>query len=337
MNNTLHKKLIDIQQRLKVPKDQENTFGGFQYRNLEDIEDKVKPLLKEHELTLIFGDEIIAVGERVYVKATASLSDGKDMIENFAYAREAVTPKAKTDDAQLTGACSSYARKYAASGLFLIDNTKDADSMDTSKGNKSASNTSSLVESTATNKPRYATMGQIELMVNKAKWGLNEFDKDIVVNWLGEVLKKSLNEVRMDEMDEALLKIDKALREQKVANKVEATIPEEQDTVVDLTPEEVENGINDLTNIPYQKGENMKTIDNAKSTVKQNLETTKTVWNNFVELLEAACLGGVSGFAIYYELHRDRNFWDQVLLFAGLLIALRAFTLFVKALNKKNA
>ena len=125
---SLHEKLIDIQQKLKVPKDNNNDFGGFKYRNIEDIEDKIKPLLSEHKLTLVFDDEPVEVGGRVYIKATARLSDGKDSVKTSAYAREATTPKAKTDDAQLTGSCSSYARKYAAGGMFLIDNTKDADS-----------------------------------------------------------------------------------------------------------------------------------------------------------------------------------------------------------------
>lgn len=125
---TLHEKLLDIQQRLKVPKGQRNDFGGFDYRNIEDIEDRVKPLLKEHDLTLHFDDKPVEVGGRVYIESTAFLSDGENVRSATAYAREAVSPKAKTDDAQLTGACSSYARKYAASGLFLIDNTKDADS-----------------------------------------------------------------------------------------------------------------------------------------------------------------------------------------------------------------
>jgi hypothetical protein len=124
----LHGKLIDIQQRLKVAKDQTNEFGGFNFRSIEDIETAVKPLLSEHNLTLTFDDEPVSVGERIYIKATAILSDGNSEIKRSAYAREATTPKAKTDDAQLTGACSSYARKYAAGGLFLIDNTKDADS-----------------------------------------------------------------------------------------------------------------------------------------------------------------------------------------------------------------
>lgn len=125
---TLHKKLIDIQQNLKVPKEQSNEFGGFNFRSIEDIEDKVKPFLAKHDLTLTFEDDIIPVGDRVYVKSTAILCDGELEIKKSAFAREATTPRAKTDDAQLTGACSSYARKYAASALFLLDNTKDADS-----------------------------------------------------------------------------------------------------------------------------------------------------------------------------------------------------------------
>lgn len=136
--NSLHNKLIDIQQRLKVPKEQSNDFGGFKYRNIEDIEDKLKPLLKEHGLIFKFNDEMVAVGDRIYVKATAILSDGEKTIEATAYAREAQTPKAKTDDSQLTGSCSSYARKYAASGLFLIDNTKDADSNEHNAQSKNA-------------------------------------------------------------------------------------------------------------------------------------------------------------------------------------------------------
>lgn len=121
---TLHEKLIDIQQKLKVPKLRENEFGNFYYRSVEDIEDKVKPFLLLHKLTLTFNDKMVAVGDRVYVEAEARLSDGENHISAYASAREAEKPKAKTDDAQLTGGCSSYARKYAAQGLFLIDDGK---------------------------------------------------------------------------------------------------------------------------------------------------------------------------------------------------------------------
>jgi hypothetical protein len=130
---TLHEKLIDIQQRLKVPKDKRNEYSTskFMYRNLEAIEEAVKPILAEHKLTLTFNDEVIAVGDRVFVKATATLLDGVDQIHVSAFAQHAIDKKGM-DDAQLTGSCSSYARKYAAGGLFLIDETKDADSMDNS-------------------------------------------------------------------------------------------------------------------------------------------------------------------------------------------------------------
>lgn len=133
--NNIHTKLRYIQQNLSVPKTRENSFGGFNYRSVEDIETAVKPMLEQHKLTLTFTDKMIGVGDRVYVEATATLSDGKDAIYVVAYAREAEKPKAKTDDAQLTGGCSSYARKYAAQGLFLIDDGKgDPDNKGTEEG-----------------------------------------------------------------------------------------------------------------------------------------------------------------------------------------------------------
>lgn len=139
---TLHEKLIDIQQRLKVPKDKRNEYSTskFMYRNLEAIEEAVKPILKEHGLVLLFSDEVIAVGDRVFVKALATLNDGKNVIEVSAFAQHAIDKKGM-DDAQLTGSCSSYARKYAAGGLFLIDETKDADSMDNTKTVRPATDT----------------------------------------------------------------------------------------------------------------------------------------------------------------------------------------------------
>lgn len=124
-DKTLHDKLIDIQQNLKVPKLRENDFGNFNYRSIEDIEDKVKPFLEKGKLTLTFDDDLIGIEGRVYVKSTAILSDGENEIRRSAFAREAEKPKAKTDDAQLTGGCSSYASKYAAQKLFLIDDGKN--------------------------------------------------------------------------------------------------------------------------------------------------------------------------------------------------------------------
>lgn len=124
--------LQHIQKELKAPKNQKNTFGGYQYRNLESILENVKPLLDKYNAVLTITDDIITVSERVYVKAIATLTsveDG-DNITVSAYAREDVAKKGM-DLSQLTGACSSYARKYALNGLFCIDDTKDADATNT--------------------------------------------------------------------------------------------------------------------------------------------------------------------------------------------------------------
>jgi hypothetical protein len=117
-------KLSEIQKTLKAPKSQYNTFGKYKYRNCEDILEAVKPLLNGTTLTI--SDKIVAVGDRIYVEATATLAEGDFVHTVTAYAREADQKKGM-DEAQVTGAASSYARKYALNGLFLIDDTKDAD------------------------------------------------------------------------------------------------------------------------------------------------------------------------------------------------------------------
>lgn len=119
-------KLLKIQIELKAPKNQYNSFGEYRYRSCEDILEAVKPLLKETNSVLLLSDEITEVGERIYVKATATLKDEKDSISVSAFARE-VEEKKKLDGSQLTGVASSYARKYALNGLFCIDDTKDAE------------------------------------------------------------------------------------------------------------------------------------------------------------------------------------------------------------------
>jgi len=120
------KELAAIQQKLKAPKNQYNNFGKYKYRNQEDILEAVKPILGN--LVLTVSDEMVVVGDRIYVKATAAITDGTQTIQNTAYAREPQSKKGM-DESQITGAASSYARKYALNGLFLIDDTKDADSM----------------------------------------------------------------------------------------------------------------------------------------------------------------------------------------------------------------
>jgi len=120
----LTNKLAMIQQKLKAPKGQVNTFGKYKYRSCEDILEAVKPLL--NDLVLTISDDIVEVGGRVYVKATVSINSGSGSISTTAFARESLDRKGM-DDSQITGSASSYARKYALNGLFCIDDTKDAD------------------------------------------------------------------------------------------------------------------------------------------------------------------------------------------------------------------
>lgn len=114
-----------IQQQLKAPKSQRNNYGGYNYRSAEDILEAVKPLLEG--ITLTLDDEVVLIGDRFYIKATATLSDGEDEIKATAFAREEKEQKGMSAG-QLTGATSSYARKYCLNGLFCIDDAKDLDS-----------------------------------------------------------------------------------------------------------------------------------------------------------------------------------------------------------------
>lgn len=120
------KKVAEIQRNLKAPKNQFNAFGKYKYRSCEDIMEGLKPILGD--LVVTVSDDIKMVGDRIYIVATAKITDGENSISNTAMARESLTKKGM-DDSQITGAASSYARKYALNGLFLIDDTKDADSM----------------------------------------------------------------------------------------------------------------------------------------------------------------------------------------------------------------
>lgn len=126
----IYEKLAEIQHELKCNKGQYNSFGGYKYRSCEDILEAAKPLCYKYKTTLVLSDELLNIGDRYYVKATARLFDTEEMpynfTENTAYAREADQKKGM-DESQITGTASSYARKYALNGLFNIDDTKDAD------------------------------------------------------------------------------------------------------------------------------------------------------------------------------------------------------------------
>lgn len=128
MEMTIHEKLMMIQQGLNAPKSQRNDFGKYNYRSCEDILQAVKPLLRETKTVLLITDDVITIGGRIYVKATATLADteGADTVQVSSFAREEESKKGM-DSSQVTGASSSYARKYALNGLFAIDDNKDSD------------------------------------------------------------------------------------------------------------------------------------------------------------------------------------------------------------------
>lgn len=125
---TIHEKLAEIQKELKAPKNQYNAYGKFSYRNCEDILEAVKPLCEKNKVVLFLNDEVLFIQTRFYIKATATLMDleGAGVIDVSAYAREEESKKGM-DGSQVTGAASSYARKYALNGMFCIDDAKDSD------------------------------------------------------------------------------------------------------------------------------------------------------------------------------------------------------------------
>jgi len=145
----IYEKLLKVQCELKAPKSQYNKFGNYNYRNCEDIQEAAKPLLKEVNAVLIITDEPVVIEQRYYIKAVVKFidcEDGKELI-NSAYAREEGNKKGM-DAAQVTGATSSYARKYALNGLLCIDDNKDADHPSDGQGEKPKSNSK-----TPSNKP----------------------------------------------------------------------------------------------------------------------------------------------------------------------------------------
>lgn len=129
-NRGLLERLCAVQRALKVPKSKRNEFGGYRYRTAEGIMEAAKPLLMAEGLTLVVSDGVELIGDRYYVVATATVTRGTESVSTRGYAREEESKKGM-DASQITGAASSYARKYALGGLFAIDDTKDADALNT--------------------------------------------------------------------------------------------------------------------------------------------------------------------------------------------------------------
>ena len=120
----INEKLTTIQKALKASKKEKNDFGGYMYRTIESIFEALKPLLEKEKVSLTLSDDIIQIGDRYYIKATAKLFDSEGSVEVSAYAREPITKKG-TDERQITGAATTYARKYALTGMFLLDNSEN--------------------------------------------------------------------------------------------------------------------------------------------------------------------------------------------------------------------
>ncbi len=182
---TIYEKLLAVQNELKAPKDKKNTFGGYNYRSCEGILEAVKPLLQEQGLMLTIKDEVVNIGDRYYVRATVLLDDisSNGEIAITALAREEEAKKGM-DASQITGTASSYARKYALNGLFLIDDTKDADTDEfhrTTQENGQKTNVA-----TQPNQPPAKKIALTQKIVDeKLKFILEQTDTETVKNiWL---------------------------------------------------------------------------------------------------------------------------------------------------------
>lgn len=182
---TIYEKLLAVQNELKAPKDKRNNFGGYNYRSCEGILEAVKPLLQEQGLMLTIKDEVVNIGDRYYVRATVLLDDisSNGEIATTALAREEEAKKGM-DASQITGTASSYARKYALNGLFLIDDTKDADTDEfhrTTQENGQKTNVA-----TQPNQPPAKKIALTQKIVDeKLKFILEQTDTETVKNiWL---------------------------------------------------------------------------------------------------------------------------------------------------------
>lgn len=201
----VYEKLAAIQQTINVPKGQDNTFAGFKYRSAEDILEKLKPLLKERSVIVILSDEVVAVAEQAYVKATAVFKDlesDDSAVAVSAYAREERT-RPKMSEGQLTGAASSYARKYALNGLLLLDDNKDPDSQDNPP--------KAPVKPTA--QPTAAAPDELTAAKSNLQRVLKSYghDNDVKMKALiHKVLRKSKVDT-IDEVNEVLLALEEGL------------------------------------------------------------------------------------------------------------------------------
>lgn len=228
----LKEKLLNIQQELKAPKGRNNRFGGYYYRSTEDILTALKPLMKKNKVTLIITDDLILIGDRYYIKATACLKDveSDSDISVSAYAREALERK-KSDDSQLTGAASSYARKYALNGLFLIDDTADADTYEDNPEELDRQEAKEQEEEKPARKPRGRKKSEPEEdIADHERYFFIEKDSNVLKVPAGEAAPEGgaeINEVQYKAAFREIAKGDKGLDLKKVIEEADfMNIPE---------------------------------------------------------------------------------------------------------------
>jgi len=195
-NKELSKALCFIQSNLKAAKTQTNMFGNYNYRSCEDILEAVKPYLSDSDYFVTVTDQVVLIGDRYYIKATASFGDNENFISVDGFAREAESKKGM-DPAQLTGATSSYARKYALNGLFCIDDNKDADTQD----NRVAAEVKTNIVIYDKAAPKTKLLESVKARAVKA---IDDHSKDAVLKFLGIKSSAGLNKFTVDELTEAL-------------------------------------------------------------------------------------------------------------------------------------
>ena len=192
----IYEKLAKVQSELKAPKGQFNSFGKYHYRSQEDILEAVKPILSRQGMTINLTDDIVLVGERYYVKSTATVSDGTDTISVTAFAREP-SEKKGMDESQITGTASSYARKYALNGLFAIDDTKDSDAEEQPK--------TTIEKREATPTPKQPTNKLDEALIKEAS------SLKIDLNKVATYLKKNVQELTNDDLKSCIERKKKSI------------------------------------------------------------------------------------------------------------------------------
>lgn len=203
---TLSQKLATAQSDLKAPKVQYNNFGKYHYRSADDILEAVKPINKTYGLTLYISDEVVEISGRFYVRATATVTDGITSLSVTAFAREAESKKGM-DESQVTGTASSYARKYALNGLYLIDDTKDADTDEHAQQVQQSQKINNENSDQQRNEP---TKEEVLKALKKISMVLKEYygyDDQSIRKYVEKVCGKSIKEIDVREVYKVVKKL----------------------------------------------------------------------------------------------------------------------------------